>query len=131
MNQAGNQFLRFCLVGCAGFVVDASIVYVATFCMYMSPYAGRVLSYVTAATVTWLLNRQFTFASVRQHGLQHEWLGYVAANAVGAFANFATYVLCVWRMEPSGMSIVIGVAAGSIVGLLFNFSASKWWVFRS
>ena len=56
-----GQFLRFGLVGTAGFVVDAAAL-TAAMALGLGPYGGRVVSYLAAVTFTWAMNRRFTFA---------------------------------------------------------------------
>jgi len=56
-----TRFLRFALVGTIGFVVDASVLRLVVAIFAINLYAGRLVSFLAAATVTWLLNRTFTF----------------------------------------------------------------------
>jgi putative flippase GtrA len=118
MKVATGQFLRFCIVGCIGFIIDASIV------------LGGVTYFGTAATATWKFNRRFTFPHNLNRRLHREWSYYVTANAIGGIANYIVYIVCLLYFQDIDNRIIIGVAAGSAVGLAFNFSASKWWVFK-
>lgn len=130
MPDTSRQLLRFCLAGCLGFLVDCSVLYLAAGPLRMGPYGGRIVSYLAAATVTWRLNRRYTFAApARARPAYTEWLAYLYANALGGTANYLTYLLCIDNTGLARRHLVIGVAAGSIVGLACNFSASKWWVF--
>ena len=122
--RIGGQFLRFCLVGAVGFVVDAGALEALVRLDLAGLYLGRVLSYLLAASVTWWLNARFTF---RKAG---RWDLYVVANAVGAGVNYLTYaavlaILPFTRDMPS-----IAVAAGSAVALSVNFTANRWLVFK-
>jgi putative flippase GtrA len=130
MKAAAGQFLRFCIVGGVGFVIDASVVYGGVTYFGMDPYLTRVISYLTAATATWILNRRFTFSQKLNRPLHREWSYYISANAIGGTTNYITYVICLWYFQDISNGIIVGVAAGSAVGLAFNFVASKWWVFR-
>lgn len=118
-------FVRFALVGAAGFVVDASVLYGAL-ALGFGPIAGRLLSYLAAATATWLMNRRFTFASEQPPSFR-EWASFIAANAVGGLVNLALYAVLVTQAE---LEPVIGVAAGSIAGLAINYTLSRFVVFR-
>ena len=131
MTEAIPQFLRFCIVGTVGFLVDAAGLYVIVSWFSVGPFVGRIISYVIAATVTWTLNRSYTFKIAgRGAQLHHEWIIYVLTNGVGAIVNYFVYVLFVLYFDLSDAQLVIGVAAGSIAGLAFNFTANKWFVFR-
>lgn len=122
------RFLRFALVGAAGFVVDAGVLY-AGVALGLGLYLGRACSYLCAATFTWALNRRFTFAASGPPGLA-EWLRFVLANANGGIVNYLTYAALVsWGPGLIGHP-VLAVAAGSLAGLGVNFAASERFVFR-
>lgn len=57
-----TRFLRFCIVGCVGLAVDVAALELGVRLMGTGPWFGRGLSHLAAATVTWALNRRFTFA---------------------------------------------------------------------
>lgn len=130
LSPVAGQFLRFCLTGGVGFVIDAGTLYVLLHAGGLDPYSGRVVSYLTAATVTWLLNRSFTFVVPAGAGLHREWLRYVSANAVGGGINYLIYAACIAAMPIFRAHPIWAVAVGSGVALLFNFSANKFLVFR-
>jgi putative flippase GtrA len=56
-----SRFLRFCLVGAAGSLVDAGLLQALVTLAGANPFVARVSSFLAAATVTWRLNRCFTF----------------------------------------------------------------------
>jgi putative flippase GtrA len=126
----GSQFLRFAAVGAAGFVVDASVLHFATHVLASGLYLGRVLSYLAAATATWMLNRRYTFAAARSDGLVGEWSRFLATNAVGGLVNYAVYAALVTLVRQVALWPALGVAAGSLAGLLINFTLSRRLVFR-
>ncbi len=51
-----TEFVRFGAVGTAAFVVDTTVLYLALWAG-LGLYAGRVVSYLAAATFTWYGNR--------------------------------------------------------------------------
>lgn len=124
-----GQFLRFAVVGVLAFLVDASVLQ-AALALGLDPYSGRVASYLCAATAAWAMNRRYTFRVPGREGLAGEWLAYLAANAIGGLVNYGTYVLALWLSGAVRTWPVLGVAAGSVAGLAFNFVVNKYWVFR-
>lgn len=127
-----RELLRFGLVGIAGLLVDVGALYLLG--PLMDWYLARVLSFLLAAAATWALNRSFTFAAAApstagMRGLAREYLHYLAAVSGGAVVNYAVYVatLSAWdsRLAPG-----LGVALGSLAGMVLNFTAAKHWVFR-
>jgi putative flippase GtrA len=123
-----GQFLRFGLVGTVGFIVDAGVLRLVVSFLGLNLYVGRVISFLVAATVTWALNRTFTFKHTGARGRQ--WLRFVLANAIGGFVNFGAYAALVSTLPFVHAHPVIAVAAGSLAGMGFNFTLSKWLVFR-
>ena len=111
------------------FLVDASVLQ-AALALGLDPYSGRVASYLCAATAAWAMNRRYTFRVPGREGLAGEWLAYLAANAIGGLVNYGTYVLALWLSGAVRTWPVLGVAAGSVAGLAFNFVVNKYWVFR-
>lgn len=126
---APREFLRFVMVGAAGFFVDAGALMVATTALGLGLYSGRVFSYLCAATFTWILNRRFTFAKTDEVAVI-QWLRFLGANALGGAVNYGVYAALVTFSAVAAATPVLGVAAGSAAGLIFNFLVSKYWVFR-
>lgn len=128
--SASQELLRFALVGAAGFFVDAGALMLATRGLGLDLYSGRVISYLCAATFTWICNRRFTFARAGADTPVVQWLKFLGANAIGGVVNYGVYAVIVTFTAVGAAQPVIGVAAGSVAGLIFNFAVSKYWVFR-
>ena len=109
--------------------MDASIVWAFT-SAGVDPLTAQAVAFTVAVTVTWLLNRRFTFAHHASPHWLREWLHYVAANSVGAVVNNGVYALLVLTVAMFSKEPVLAVAAGSLAGLVFNFTASRALVFR-
>ncbi len=122
------QFLRFAAIGTAGVFVDSAALYAAMNGLGLDHYSGRLLSWFVAATFTWAMNRRFTFADGRPP--LRQWLAFLAANSIGGFVNYAVYAALVAASPTVEAIPFLGVGAGSIAGLFFNFTVSKWLVFR-
>jgi putative flippase GtrA len=125
-----RQLLAFSAVGVIGFLVDAATLHVVLTQLGAGLYGGRVISYLVAASSTWALNRRYTFHAQRSSNWMGEWGRFLAANAMGGLVNYAIYAALVTFHPGVAAQPVIGVAAGSVAGLLFNFTASRYVVFR-
>lgn len=119
-----KQFLRFCIVGTIGFLVDAGTLYLLVLALDTDPYVGRVASFITAATTTWILNRRFTF-NLAHNATHKEWLSYLSLMVLGAILNYGTYALCLTYWAVVREQLWIGVAVGSIAALSINFITSR------
>lgn len=125
-----DEFLRFAAVGVVGLLVDMATLTFALHGVGLDVYSGRVLSYLVAATTTWALNRRFTFVTADRAPLIRQWLKFLGANAIGGVVNYAVYAAVVTFTSVGASWPVLGVAAGSVAGLVFNYSVNKFWVFR-
>jgi putative flippase GtrA len=94
-------------------------------------YLGRGISFLCAATFTWHLNRRFTFRHATQDRRSTQWLRYLGANALGACANLGMYAWLVATFHAARTVPALAVAAGSLSGLLSNFTLSRLYVFRA
>jgi putative flippase GtrA len=125
------QFLRFGLVGTLGFVVDAGLLRLLLIAG-LGYYAGRLVSFLAAATTTWILNRSFTFrreAERRVHPAR-EWLAYLALMVAGGAVNYGVYALAIESAAPVRQYPEIGVALGSLAGMLVNYWSAKTMIFE-
>ena len=126
------EFARFAVIGTLAFFVDTFVLYGAL-AVGLGFYAGRAVSYLVAVTFTWYGNRRITFADSRAYGaaaVAAEWLKFVVTNLLGGAANYAMYALLVANVGIVRAWPVLGVAAGSLVGMTLNFTLSKFVVFR-
>ncbi len=127
-----RQLLRFGAVGIAGLLVDLAVLYVLA--PLLGWYAGRVLSFLAAASTTWWLNRRFTFAAAPAPAarpalpVKHEYTRYMVSMLGGALVNYSVYVMTLqWVATP--WSPALGVALGSLAGMSLNFIAARHFVF--
>jgi putative flippase GtrA len=128
------RFLRFGIVGAGGFVVDTVVLYFL-FQRLGLPYpVARAISIFTAMNFTWVGNRFLTFraeAASQPAAVAGEWFRFLATNAVGATVNWAvSNMLVQWAPRPASnpyFALCMGVA----VGLVFNFTLSRRFVFRA
>jgi putative flippase GtrA len=130
MKSSLRQFATFCIGGVIGFIVDAGVLQLLVVGLSWDRYSGRLISFVAAATATWMFNRHFTFRGPRQHALAVEWARYLLAMSGGFVCNFAAYSALVYFFNLDRQWLILGVAAGAIAGLGVNFAASRYWVYR-
>lgn len=123
-----GQFARFALIGALGFVVDVAVLYGAL-ALGAGTVAGRLLSFLAAASFTWAVNRRYTFAATAS--LWREWARYLASMAGGMLVNLLTYAFVLWLLPAAWWTPGLAVACGSAAGLGVNFISAKLFVFRS
>lgn len=121
--------LRFALGGMLGFAVDSAALHLLMAGAGLGPYAARVPSFLLAATCTWLVGRYWTFADLRGQRRGREWRRWIAAMAVGGALNYAVYAAAVAGSATVRGWPVLGVAAGSLAGMVVNYLTARFWVF--
>jgi len=123
--------LAFSIVGAVGFVVDSSVLY-AAIALGLGLAGGRVVSYLAAVTVTWALNRRYTFADRSQQALLKQWARFAFTQLAGAAVNLGSYYLLLHTDRALvARWPVLAVALGSLAGLSINFMVAKVYVFGS
>jgi putative flippase GtrA len=130
----GSRFLRFAVVGAAGFFVDEGVLFLMQHYVGLPPLAGRVVSIFAAMSFTWWGNRNLTFRDQAASGAPAiflEWLRFVAANIVGALVNYGTFAALVHFALAPLNNPYLATASGVAAGLVFNFTLSKRLVFRA
>jgi putative flippase GtrA len=126
-----RQFSRFALVGAAGFVVDLLALQMALHVLGTDAFTGRGLSYLCAASSTWIMNRHFTFAAERTNSPWREWARFLMGNAAGGAVNLGVYAALLGGGLPLVSAPWFALAVGSVAGLFFNFIASRRFVFTA
>jgi putative flippase GtrA len=127
-----RRFSRFIAVGIIGFLVDAGVLWLAIHWAHLGLYLGRLVSFLTAATATWYLNRVFTYRDrAAPGGHSRQWMSYLSVSSLGAAINYGTYCGLVATLPYAARHPVFGVAAGSVASLFVNFNLYTRLVFRS
>lgn len=125
-----TQFFKFGIVGVIGFLVDTGVLYFCIHVLDLGPYVGRVISFLAAVTTTWICNRLFTFRGQGAGSIHQQWVKFLLVCTGGFVLNYGTYAALIATQPVVHDHPVLGVAAGSIAGMFFNFFASRRLVFR-
>jgi putative flippase GtrA len=123
-----EEFARFGLVGFVGFCVDTGIVYSLRYSLGL--YGAGLASYVAAATVTWLLNRRWTFKGRESGQLHRQWALFMLVNLGGFLLNRGAYALLVTYVPLCAREPVFAIIPGMLLGMSSNFKLSRNIVFR-
>ncbi|MEI9931684.1 MAG: GtrA family protein [Rhizomicrobium sp.] len=125
-----SAFLRFGLVGAAGFVVNEAALWVALHLLHFGRDVSWFVAFLPSVTFTWWGNRTFTFrehASTGAKAMLREWAHFVVTNSFGALVNFGVYELLI---HFTAVGPLLALACGVLAGMMFNFTLSKRLVFR-
>jgi putative flippase GtrA len=123
------EIFSFTVIGAAGFVVDTSVLYAALY-LGLGLYAGRGVSYLAAVTFTWALNSRYTFEQRATASRFRQWRRFAVSQLSGAVVNLGVYASLVQMSRYCADHPVIGVAVGSLMGLMANYLAARRYVFE-
>src|SRR5262245_32193182 len=98
-----KQFRRFGTVGILGFCIDGGILlFLVQF--GSNPNVARLVSFAIAVSITWYLNRAWTFVTPRYDSNRgKQYLVYLGVQIAGALTNYICYaaVLFFVRVTPA------------------------------
>ena len=132
MTRLRREVALFAVGGILGLAVDAGIAQSLVGLAGWNVYTARVVSFLSAATVTWWWNRTHTFAH-RDSGRGHrtEWLHWMGLMALGAVINNGLYVLSFKVFPALHAWPSVAVAVGSAAGAIANFLLARAVLFRT
>ncbi|TLY52086.1 MAG: GtrA family protein [Gammaproteobacteria bacterium] len=125
-----RSFWYFCIGGVIGFLVDYGVLLLLVAGFAQDRFSARIVSFLCAATATWIFNRTYTFRGHARHSLFGEWARYLLAMSGGFGCNYAAYTAMVLTFDLDKQWLGIAVAAGSVAGLGVNYLASRYWIYR-
>ena len=120
---------EFVVVGGIGFIVDAAILTTLIHVFEVGPYIARFFSFSGAVTVTWLLNRIWTFSRTMTSRKGSEYTRYICVQTCGWLLNFGIYAICIASSTTMRTFPVLALAVGSIIAATFNFLGARHFVF--
>jgi putative flippase GtrA len=145
------QIAKFALIGVLNTLVDLGILALLTFIFRSlfeisstSAIVGAItfyslyksLSFIIANINSYLWNKYWTFEQGGKKQTRSEFLQFFAVSVIGFLINVfvASFVFKIVLGSLIGLSSdqlgLIGAAAGSIAGLVWNFIGYKLWVFK-
>lgn len=131
MTGLSRQVIGFLIAGSLGFAVDAGVVSLLVHGLGWNPYAARVVSFLCAVATTFVVNRHYSFSAAGRRPLKRQAAHYLVAMIGGFVVNYGLYALLVHHFAAVRDWPVLGVAAGSIAGMVVNFVSSRHWVFKA
>jgi dolichol-phosphate mannosyltransferase len=122
-----SSMVQFGVVGVCGAVVNLAILSLLVALDVPTP-AAVALGIAVSMVTNFLLNRRFTFSYAREGRVGAQFLNFVLASLAGAAVNYATTILA-FRHWP-GMPIQLASAIGIASGMVLNYLANQFLVFR-
>jgi dolichol-phosphate mannosyltransferase len=122
-----SQLLQFLIVGALGTVVNLAAL-TTLIAVDIPAHVAIGLAIFIAMCWNFALNRRFSFSHARTGSWMHQFARFITASSVGALINYVATIAILARW-PS-IRPQAGALAGIAAGMLFNFIASRYLVFR-
>ena len=121
---------QFLVVGASGMVVN--LVMLSLLLALGLPEALCLAGGIAVSLVSnFLLNRRFTFSYARSGRIGRQFLGFLAASAVGLVVNYAVALaMRAWVLTEGSWSLQLAAMTGIAAGMTFNFLGNRYMVFR-
>ncbi len=116
-----KPLFSFTFVGGIGFMADASVLTLLVNGLNWGPYRARLCSFAVAVTLTWYLNRHWTFASQARNNKKIEYARYLTVQSIGALLNLGIYSICLETFPVMVTYPVLALAIGSWHRPVFQF----------
>jgi putative flippase GtrA len=125
----GRMFFKFGVVGAGLFLVDVSLLLIGMNAG-LSYLIARVISILVSMHAGFAINRMWAFKHLREFSLLRQWIGYIAANGLGAVVSYTVG----WVLLQPGMPFqhipALAAACGTGTGMVINFTGSRLLAFR-
>lgn len=127
--QIKRSLLWFLVAGSLAYVVDVAVLTLLRDALGV--YAARAVSFWMAATTTWLINRNISFAGrSASGGLLTEYLRYLGLMLGGGAVNLAVYSLLASTLPQGPLWLMLYVAAGTLVAMTVNYISMSRLLYR-
>ena len=128
-----RELSRFGLVGVVCLTVDVGVFNAMRLLVEAGPFTSKVVSTVLAASLSYALNRTWSFGHTARTGVRREYVVFFVLNAIGLLISLA----CLWiSHDLLGLTspLADNISAngfGLVLGTAFRFLSYKRWVFMS
>jgi putative flippase GtrA len=115
-----EKFLKFCLVGGVGMVVDFAVTYACKELLRINKYVANALGFIVAATSNYALNRLWTFHS--RGSIPTEYAKFIAVALVGLGVNSAVIYLLVEKFKlPFYFAKLLAIGVATVWNFLMSY----------
>ncbi|TLP39621.1 GtrA family protein [Arcobacter arenosus] len=126
-----KQIIKFGIIGTIGFCVDASVLVIGVNLFLFSIESSRLISFLCAVFVTWLLNRTFTFSRNQAFSKRKEYILYLIIQSIGAFLNYGIFMMLIYLNGFFEKYLIVSLGISALVAMFFNFFMLRRFVFKT
>jgi dolichol-phosphate mannosyltransferase len=130
--RAAVEFVKFCLVGALGVVVDVATVIAARELLALDHRLCAAAGFLVAVSHNYLLNRFWTFRHARETSPLDSYTGFVAVCSLGLLVRLGIVHALV---EHTGLGLgrwyILANFVGIVAATAVNFTGAKFYAFAS
>lgn len=119
--------IKFGIVGVMNTAVDA-LVFTMLAALGTPALIAQVISYSCGVLNSYWWNGRWTFRDARRQGANNELMRFVITNLIVLALSSLILIL---SDNILGLNLVISKAAATLLGMILNYIASRYWVFRA
>lgn len=126
-----QQLTKYVIVGGIGFIIDGGL-FSALVASHLNPYESRAISFTAAVSVTWILNRRFTFdtAPPEARRVESPLAIYIWVQLLGALLNLSIFFLLELLNPLPNLPEITYLALGSLISMFATYYLSSKKVFN-
>lgn len=128
--RAASEMFRFLQVGAIGYIINIVVFYSLRH-INVTIAPALIVAFGCAATLTWVLNRRYTFETRPRAKPVGQWLRFLSANAVGALIYVGAFVLFTHSSKIFSTFPALTILLSAGVAFVSNFVLSSRLVFAS
>jgi len=124
------QFIKFCLVGASGLLVDTLVLVILVELVSFDPRFAAVFGFIAAVSSNYILNRLWTFNIGKIGKLYSSYISFVSVCILGLLIRIGVMHLLI---EYAGMDkdfwYILASFLGIVAATVFNYVGSRYFVF--
>lgn len=120
-------FFKYCVVGVLGTGIDVGIVFFLVEFFRFNPIVAAFFGFLFAVINNFFLNKIWTFQNTSSN-YRKLWIKFFLVSSVGLGLTII-FMMVFW--DIFGMYYIFAKLLTSVIVLLWNFSANKFWTFTS
>jgi putative flippase GtrA len=121
--------LTFAVAGTLGFLTHAVVLTALVAGLRVPAYRAWFPAFALAVTVTYAINRGWTFRARAGDDRAPEYTRYVVVQSAGAALNYGTYAAALWMHPLFQARPVAALALGSLAGMVANYLTARHLAF--
>ncbi|MFX0201266.1 MAG: glycosyltransferase [Candidatus Hodarchaeota archaeon] len=124
------QFMKFCLVGTSGLLIDTVILIILVDLLFFDPRFAAIFAFCGAVSWNYIFNRLWTFEFGRFSQISYSYVSFVSVCLFGLLIRIGIMHLLIEYLRMSAAHwYVLASILGIITATIFNFVGSKYIAF--